>query len=52
MSSEAEWLNQMFATPERELASLPDWARPVLTPPAAAAPQPADDAPPAPPQWD
>lgn len=45
MSSEVEWLNQMFATPERELAALPEWARPVLTPPAAAAPHPSDDAP-------
>jgi len=52
MTSEAEWLNQMFTTPARELASLPDWARPVLTPPAAATPHPSDDAPPASPQQD
>ncbi len=52
MTSEAEWLNQMFATPARELATLPEWARPVLTPPVAAAPHPADDGPPAPTQQD
>ena len=52
MTSEAEWLDQMFAAPQRELAALPDWARPVLTPPAAAAQPSRDDAPPAGPQQD
>lgn len=36
MSSEAEWLNDMFLGPARDAAALPEWARPVLTPPVAA----------------
>jgi hypothetical protein len=36
MTSEAEWLNDMFLGAARDVAALPDWARPVLTPPVTA----------------
>lgn len=32
-TTDTEWLDAMFAQPERDLAELPEWARPVVTPP-------------------
>lgn len=32
LATDAAWLDALFAEPERELASLPAWARPVVTP--------------------
>jgi hypothetical protein len=33
--SDADWLAKVFEEAEREYRALPEWARPVVTPPAA-----------------
>jgi hypothetical protein len=41
--SDCDWLTQVFKQAEREYHDLPEWARPVLTPPMAAAANDAAD---------
>jgi hypothetical protein len=34
--SDSDWLTQVFEQAQRDYDALPEWARPVLTPPVAA----------------